>query len=275
MLIPNPAILSKYERARVHGTLIYPNALAGAILLLFPAGLALVLETTRRFRIATRLAAAGLMLFLGVASLVWTGSKSGWLIAVAVGGLWIFRLKWSRRWKWAVAALVILAGAVLFLVRFQSYLAAGAQSLGARFDYWQAAVQIAAAHPVTGTGPGTFQRPYEEIKAPESEMTRLVHNDYLEQFSDSGLVGGVSYVVWIALLLLTLAKRVWGTQRALRFAVFTGLVAWFLQGLSEFSLYVPALAWSAFMLAGALLGVSGARDREHPTFNAQHSTPNA
>ena len=32
------------------------------------------------------------------------------------------------------------------------------------------------------------------------------------------------------------------------------LLGWFVQGLSEFSLYVPALAWMAFTLAGAVLG---------------------
>ena len=28
-------------------------------------------------------------------------------------------------------------------------------------------------------------------------MARLTHNDYLEQFCDSGIIGGVSYALWI------------------------------------------------------------------------------
>jgi hypothetical protein len=35
------------------------------------------------------------------------------------------------------------------------------------------------------------------------------------------------------------------------------VLGWFLQGLGEFSLYVPALAWTAFTMLGWLLAVSG------------------
>jgi O-antigen ligase len=48
-------------------------------------------------------------------------------------------------------------------------------------------------HPMLGTGPGTFQIPYAQIKRPDDEMAKLCHNDYLEQASDSGLLGFVSY----------------------------------------------------------------------------------
>jgi hypothetical protein len=37
-------------------------------------------------------------------------------------------------------------------------------------------------------------------------------------------------------------------------AVFLGLLAWFLHGMAEFGLYIPASAWTAFTLFGALLG---------------------
>jgi hypothetical protein len=33
---------------------------------------------------------------------------------------------------------------------------------------------------------------------------------------------------------------------------FGGLLGWFIQGFGEFSLYVPALAWTAFTLLGVL-----------------------
>ena len=40
----------------------------------------------------------------------------------------------------------------------------------------------------------------------------------------------------------------------LNFALWLGLLGWFLQSSAEFSLYIPALAWPAFLLAGSLLG---------------------
>ena len=41
MDVANPVILAKFAKGRVKGTLVYPNALAGAILLLFPVSLVL------------------------------------------------------------------------------------------------------------------------------------------------------------------------------------------------------------------------------------------
>jgi len=254
--VANPMYLTKLEKGRVNGTLVYPNALAGIVLLLFPLSIVLALNATGRFRPVTRSAVIALTLFLGIAGLFWSGSKSGWLIAMAIGGVWLLRLNWPARWKWVAVMAVAVIGLGIFGVRFHKYFAAGATSVGARFDYWRAAVRTTDEQPVFGTGPGTFQRPYARLKAPESEMARMVHNDYLEQFSDSGVVGGVCYAAWIGTLLVVLGRRVWRMGDALPFAIFAGLLGWFVQGFSEFSLYIPALAWTAFCLSGWLLGWS-------------------
>lgn len=256
--VANPVFLQKYERGRVFGTLVYPNALAGAVLLLFPAALTFAVFSTVTFRGLTRSAVIGLTLFLGLGALFWTGSKSGWLIALMVFAVWVFRLNWPVRAKWMTLAVVVLLGLGTFTIRFQGYFAKGATSVGARFDYWRAAGQITMQDPLFGTGPGTFQRPYQRIKSPDSEMARLVHNDYLEQFSDSGIPGGLTYLGWVALVLGVLASRLTCSGREpLNVALVLGLLGWFLQGLSEFSLYIPALSWTAFLLAGVLLSLSG------------------
>jgi len=152
---------------------------------------------------------------------------------------------------------LLVAGLVVFGIRFRNYFAAGATSVSARLDYWRAASQIAWQNPVFGSGPGTFQHPYAQLKRPEAEMARLVHNDYLEQFADSGFLGGLSYLSWITLLAWTLAKRTWKLESPICFALFVGVLGWFTQGLSEFGLYIPALAWTAFTLAGCLLKLTG------------------
>ena len=159
---------------------------------------------------------------------------------------------------------ILLIGLGIFAVRFHSYFAAGATSVGARFDYWRAAVQTTFKNPLLGTGPGTFQRPYAQIKSPDAEMARLAHNDYLEQFSDSGIVGGIFYGAWIVLSLLAIGRRVWRSGDPASFAIFLGVFAWFIQGFGEFSLYVPALAWTAFTLLGFLLATTGNQIDKHP-----------
>lgn len=256
MDIANPVILAKFQKGRVNGTLVYPNAFAGVILLLLPAALAIAFNDTKTLKPPIRLAVIVMTIGLGGLAFFFTGSKLGWLLALALGGLMLFRLDWSTRLKWMTLGLVLVVGLGIFAIRFHKYFASGATSAGARFDYWRAAAETTATHPLLGTGPGTFQRPYARLKSPEAEMARLTHNDYLEQFSDSGVVGGVSYLAWVALALTVTGRRLWSGKEFLSVALFGGVLAWFIQGLGEFSLYIPALAWTAFTLLGCLVGLS-------------------
>ena len=255
--VANPLILAKFEKGRVAGTLVYPTALAGIILLLWPVSLVLAFGATKKLKPPIRLAAIALAIFLGGAALFWSGSKLGWLIAIAIAGLFLLRLDWPKKFKLAAVAFVLVGGLSIFAVRFHHYFATGAHSASARLDYWRAAVQTTVTHPIFGTGPGTFQRPYAQIKAPESEMARLVHNDYLEQFSDSGLVGGLTYAAWIFLALAAMAKKFWRSNEVFTVAIMVGLLGWFTQGLGEFSLFIPATAWTAFALLGGLVSQMG------------------
>jgi hypothetical protein len=253
--VANPVILDKLKKGRVAGTLVYPNALAGIILLLWPLSLALAFGATKTMKPLIRFAAIALTIFLGGAAFIWSGSKLGWLLGLAVAGIFLLRLDWPRKLKLATVGFVLVAGLGIFAVRFHAYFSTGATSVGARLDYWRAAVQTTATNPFYGTGPGTFQHPYAQIKSPKAEMARLTHNDYLEQFSDSGLVGGLTYAAWIFLALTVAAKKSWCCGDAIVFAILAGLLGWFAQGFGEFCLYVPALAWTAFTLLGVLIGL--------------------
>jgi O-antigen ligase len=261
--VANPLFLKKFSSGRVMGTLVYPNALAGAVLLLLPLALTLVFGA-KKLRPTIRAMVVMLACFLGGAGFFWTGSKLGWLIAMALGGLYLFRLNWPVKLKVAALAGVMILGLGIFAVRFHHYLAAGAPSAGARLDYWRAAVQTTVKNPLVGTGPGTFQRSYALVKPPDAEMARLAHNDYLEQFSDSGIPGGIFYGLWIVFALAAIGRRVWKSGNQIQFAVFIGLLGWFIQGIGEFSLYIPALAWTAFTLLGCSLAMTGNRFDKNP-----------
>jgi hypothetical protein len=250
--------LKKMASNRIFSTLFYPNALAGALLLLLPALLAFIGNARRQFTAAARsflLSTIGLAAF---ACLYWSGSKGGWLLMLCLGLLTLLRLSLSKTIKIALLTMVFVGGLAGFFIKYADFFHRGATSVGARFDYWQAAVRTATTNPVLGTGPGTFKIPYQRIKRPEAEMTRLVHNDYLEQASDSGLPGLLFYAVFIAgTLVWTASKRVWGAGSDWQsFAIWLGLFGWALQSLFEFGLYIPALAWTAFTLLGLLVGTN-------------------
>ncbi|MCF7668286.1 MAG: O-antigen ligase family protein [Verrucomicrobia bacterium] len=249
-----PEFLEKIGSSRIFSTFVYPNAYAGALLLFLPSGVWVLWNSKAIPGHAGKFLAA-LLLVSGGACLAWTRSKSGWLIAMcmlAASGLFFLRIR--RKYKILIVALLLTIGGAGFVVRYIDYFKEGATSVGARFDYWKAAGDIVWHRPLTGSGAGTFAIPYAEIKAPESEMTRLVHNDYLEQASDSGIFGFVFYCTWILAAFYSIFKTKDIAGNAYSFCVMLGLTAWFFHGLVEFQLYIPALAWPAFFLLGLMVG---------------------
>ncbi len=252
----SPEYLKKMSSTRIFSTLFYPNALAGALLLLLPPALAVVWQCREWLTTGARALVVGLVGVGALACLFWSGSKGGWLLMLALGLVALLRLKFDRKLKWLVIVTILVAGGTVFTLRFAGYFQKGAPSAVARGDYWQAAARTVAANPVFGTGPGTFAIPYAKIKRPESEMARLVHNDFLQQASDSGFVGGLAYVSFIFGSLWVAYRRLAPKNDWLRFAVWLGLLGWSLQGFVEFGLYIPALGWMAFALFGWLLGAN-------------------
>jgi O-antigen ligase len=280
-----PEYLKKLSSNRIFSTLFYPNALAGAILLLLPVVLQWVWEAKQRFTDGAR---SFLVAVIGIAALgclYWSGSKGGWLLMLVLGVLWLLRRPFSKQLKQTLVIALVVVGLIAFFWRYSGFFQKGATSVSARFDYWRAAATSTLAHPLIGTGPGTFSITYQNLKRPESEMARLAHNDYLQQASDSGLPGFLLYTGSIAALLTVTYPRARasqpgagtppphpgaklemesprlhdnpmatsGRESSLWFAVWLGALGWALQSLVEFSLYIPALAWPAFAFLGLLL----------------------
>ncbi len=243
--------LLKIESNRIFSTLVYPNAFAGLILLLLPAVLWQDWEVTERWPRVVRGVLIGLFAYLGLACLYWTGSKGGWLIALIVAAVFALQTNVSRKLKMGLIALGLVLGLTAFFLRFSTYFEKGATSVGARFEYWTAAAKIVRMHPVLGSGPGTFSKLFKTLKPPEAEMAKLVHNDYLEQASDSGIPGGLAFAAAICSLLV-ITKR--SASSRLDSLLWLGLLGWALQGFIEFGLYIPGLAWPAFLFLGALYG---------------------
>ena len=242
-------LVKRMYSTRLYGHMFYPNALAGVILLLLPVSLALLLGQARwgrlRFTLALGLAVVGL------ACLYWSGSKAGWLIAIVLLGAWFLHWPLSNKLKLGLAGAAMVLGLAGFAVKYADYFDRGATSVGARFGYWRAAAQTAMEEPLLGTGPGTFQLAYKRHRAPDAEPTRLTHNDYLQQASDSGWPGFALYAAFVGWTAWVLARR--RMDDPVRMAARLGLLAWVLQGFVEFGLYIPALAWPAWLMLGWLL----------------------
>jgi O-antigen ligase len=250
-----PGYLQKMKGGRIFGTLFYPNTLAGAILLLLPAILAVLWGLRKRFTAGARGLLVGIVAAAGLSCLFWSGSKGGWLLALLLGLIVLLRLKFRRGVKFGLIAGVLVLGLAGFFARHLGYFNRGATSATARFDYWRAAVQTTKEHPVFGTGPGTFFISYEKVRDPSSEPARLTHNDYLEQASDSGLPGLLLYTGFVVGSLIWIARRNDFLSDWQNFTIWLGVLGWALQSLMEFALYIPALSWTAFAFLGWMVGV--------------------
>ncbi len=252
--------LEKVSSNRIYSTLFYPNALAGVVILLLPISGSILWESGRLWPRSVRWIGTGVLGLLGLGCLYWSGSKAGWLLALAQGTAVFLRSRLERRIKQVVVVVLLLAGLAGFWSRYSDYFGRGARSVSARLDYWRAAWQTLQQKPLLGSGPGTFMVSYKALKLPESEMTRLVHNDFLEQGSDSGWVGLLSYLGWLAGGLTLLYRRS-ASNSWEDFGIWLGLCGVALQSLVEFGLYVPAVSWPTFFLLGWRLGTDQSRNQ--------------
>jgi hypothetical protein len=252
----DPELLKRMESSRIFATLFYPNSLAGLLLLVAPVVLGLFATASERFTFGARVALVSALGLGAAACLFWSGSKTGWLLALGMGVLVLLRSNLPRRLKLGVAVSLIVLGSAGFAVKYHGFFQRGATSVVARFDYWQAALANIQARPITGSGPGTFVKVYETVRPPEAEMARLAHNDYLQQFSDSGLVGGVLFLLMVGgVLWVGNAAGRKGDWLVLGVALGTAFFA--AQSLVEFGFYVPATSWCWFGLSGVLVAQAG------------------
>lgn len=259
-----PELIKKMQSNRIFSTVFYPNSFAGALLLLSPPLLAWVWQAKERLTWGARSFLCGMIVVATGSCLFWTGSKGGWLLALLVGLVALLHQSFAKKLKILLVVILLVAGGAGFYLKNRAYLERGATSVTARFDYWRAAWQTATGEPIHGSGPGTFGVVYQSIKKPESEMARLTHNDYLQQASDSGFPALLTYLATIGgTLWLTYRRLNWRGQ-PLACGVWLGLLAWAVQSTFEFTLYVPALGWTAFALMGWLLGSTAGNDSTTP-----------
>ncbi len=185
-----PDLLKKMSSNRIFGTLFYPNALAGVILLLLPATLAVFWSMNKWLTAGARLFLMTVAGLSALACLYWSGSKGGWLLLLVIGFVGILFLPFKRQYK-------LRADRRRACSRLGWLFCEIFGVLQARRPQRRGAVRLLAGGFANSEGEAAlWDRSehlchclYEKLKKPESEMARLTHNDYLQQASDSGMMG--------------------------------------------------------------------------------------
>jgi O-antigen ligase len=223
---------------------------------MLPMALVFMWRLTQKVRLPMRVGMVLILGVVGLACLYWSGSKAGWLVAMAIGLVALGHSALPVTWKRGLISGILVLGLAAFVAKYAGFFQKEHNSVGARFGYWRVALLVVKAHPMMGTGPGTFQIPYRQLKRPDDEPTKLCHDDYLEQATDSGIPGFILYSVMISVILYRLYR--YSDRKKpfdwMFFAVWLGVFGVCIHSVAEFHLYIPALAWTMFFLMGMLMG---------------------
>src|SRR5579862_7011766 len=133
-----PDYLKKIASSRIFSTLFYPNALAGAVLLLLVPVLQMIWQLHELFTTGARLLLIAALGIGGLGCLFWSGSKGGWLLMLVLGLLWLLRLPFNPRVKRNLVLAILALGLAGFFLKYAGFFQKGATSVSARFDYWEA-----------------------------------------------------------------------------------------------------------------------------------------
>jgi len=268
---------------RAVGPVRDPNVYAGFInLLWFP----LLAECFRREAgIGLKSDRGGWMLLLSLALLSLAffaatsrGATLAWLLMLALA-LWVFR-HYSGFRKTAFSVLLIsgLSYFAIYLLfdlqtanRMGQAISGSDGAASLRFDLWRRTWEMFLAHPLVGTGLGTWFKVYPAYRSTIDNGTfgYYAHNDYLQIAQEGGLIVFAAFFL-VATYMLWLA---WKTIRAARnspdWAVEAGLIlavgTVYLQAVVNFMFYLVYISvWTGLYLGRVAQSSGAVRHEQQP-----------
>ncbi len=129
-----------------------------------------------------------------------------------------------------------------------------------RAHFWSVTLDIIKAHPYVGTGLGAFGVVYTKYDT-RNGFFRLeqAHNDYLQVFSDGGIIGALvalSFVVLLFYLALKRARSHDDFRRGVALAALSGCFAVLVHSFFDFTLHTTSNAL-LFLVTAALATLNG------------------
>jgi putative inorganic carbon (hco3(-)) transporter len=284
------------------GTFVNQNHFAGYLEIAAAAGIALVLadlgskgegwslrQVVARFLdflLSAKIRARAALVLIAV-GLVLSRSRMGnlaFFTAVSAGGLVYIVLRERRLF---LRALILFASvlAVDVLIVAERF---GLERVIERIDTTrleqEGRVKLLAQIPpvveryaITGSGLGTFSMAYEPYRTESmTEYMNHAHNDYLEFFIETGIVGVLllgGLLIWHAFHAWRVAfRRNHRLKVAAAFSVLMAMLAVSTHAVAEFLFEIPAIAGSFVVLLGTIAACSD-RSRRRRREEAQEDTP--
>ena len=124
-----------------------------------------------------------------------------------------------------------------------------------RFEHWRVAIDAFDAHPLIGTGAGTYQNRWAQYR--RSSLTVInAHSLYLQVMAELGIVGLLLILVPIVAVLVAMiqgVRRARGPNRAVATAVLAMGLMWALHAGVDWDWEMPAVSLWFFILGGESL----------------------
>ena len=269
---------------RVFSSIGQPNALAAYLVLAIPVSAALLFHPRASLRGAVSVA-IGVM----IAALVLTRSQGGYLgflatvVVLTVGWRPLVRPLTRRERHGAAGALAVAAVIVTAGVSISGDLgrvSTDDSSVRFHLDAWRVAAQVAAEHPVLGTGPETFPDvfpsyshavlPPDRASALDAFRVESPHNVYLGIAAGSGIPALIAYVGVVVGFFVVALRAMRGSTRELRIALVAVLAA--VAGHLFTDAFMTAdvtSTWLFWVLMGAALGLISQSSRHSSTFQVR------
>jgi O-antigen ligase len=196
------------------------------------------------------------------AASIWIGvvlsySRAG--LAVALVATTTFALLSARpraRAAWRIPAALVLLPTIVLL--FLEVRAPGERfvtdeedlrTLGGRVEVWRVGLDMAAEHPVLGTGLGTFEAAFSPRRPPGVDLRWThVHSDWLEATIEGGLP---TLLAMLGLAVVVGRRLLRGALTQLQAAFGASLLALAFHAAVDFPLRIPAVAVVGAFLVGA------------------------
>jgi O-antigen ligase len=119
-----------------------------------------------------------------------------------------------------------------------------------RLEHWRVALVAFRDSPANGSGGGTYQIYW--LKDRRLGFTAVnAHSLYLETLAELGVIGLVLLIVALGALIVGVALRARGSERAMRAAVLAALVAWAVHAGVDWDWQMPAVGVGVLGLAAA------------------------
>jgi len=237
---------------RVFSTFFNPDFLAGFMALMLPIVLAWYLSRTP----PAISVIAGLLLLLVLANILMSGSRFGAVASVSGVAVFMALALLSRSFgKAQLIRMSVLVLPILVVCLFLGKPLAGrvssvkaeSHSGGFRIYTWKGTARMCEAHPVNGTGIGTFEVAYPKYAI--VGYTKLAHNSYLQLAAEAGPLAAAGLLGLLGLFTLPAAASLLRRR-----------VAWNRDEPSNACEY-PWMPQSGLMVSGLLAGAAASMAR--------------